>query len=312
MKRTFCILLCFALCLCAGCGKEAKQSKTLFAMDTVMELTAWGEDAQTALTQAQTLLQQLESTWSAQENQSLLSKINKGSRPELTGEQADLLARVEDLKEYTSGAFDPKLGMVSSLWGFTDDVHAIPDEQDIEQALQAGYWDLGAALKGYAGQQLALLLEQFKVDRALLNLGGNIQTYGEKPDGTPWNIGIQNPNGGDPVGTVAVTGTASIVTSGDYQRYFELEGVRYHHILDPKTGYPADSGLRSVTVICKDGLKADALSTALFVMGLEEAVEFWRQTGDFEAVFITTEGKVYATVGANFSGCETEVIAYED
>lgn len=315
MKRCICILLCLALFLCTGCGKkaeEAKESSTFMAMDTVMELTAWGEDAQAGLQQVQSLLQDMQKTWSVHENQSLLSKINRGVRVELTVEQTDLLNRIEDLQAYTNGAFDPKLGMVSSLWGFTDEVHEIPDEQDIGQALQAGQWDLGGALKGYAGQQAVALLKDLHIDRALLNLGGNIQTYGEKADGSPWIIGIQNPDGGDPVGTVSVTGTKSIVTSGDYQRYFELEGVRYHHIIDPATGYPADSGLRSVTVICEDGLTADVLSTALFVMGLEEATAFWQEKGGFEAVFITAEGEIYATAGAKLSGCQFEVIRHEN
>ena len=314
MKRCICILLCLVLLLCAGCAEksEAKQSSTFLAMDTVMELTAWGNDAQTGLQQVQSLLQDMQKTWSVHENQSVLSKINRGVQVELTVEQTDLLNRIEDLQAYTNGAFDSKLGMVSSLWGFTDEVHAIPDEQDIGQALQARQWDLGGALKGYAGQQAIALLKALDIDRALLNLGGNIQTYGEKADGSPWIIGIQNPDGGDPVGTVSVTGTKSIVTSGDYQRYFELEGVRYHHIIDPATGYPADSGLRSVTVICEDGLTADVLSTALFVMGLEEATAFWQEKGGFEAVFITAEGKIYATSGAKLTGCAFEVISNEN
>lgn len=312
MKRLFCVLLCLALCLCAGCGQSGKVSKTLFAMDTVMELSAWGSDAQEGLDRVEKLLQELENTWSAQKKDSLLSKLNRGEQIALTTQQKALFTRVEDLSTYTGGAFDPKLHAVSALWNFTGETHAVPTADEIAAALAQEQWDLGAALKGYAGQQAVEILEAMEIDRALLNLGGNIQTYGEKADGTPWNIGIQNPDGGDPVGVVAVTGTASVVTSGDYQRYFELEGVRYHHILDPETGYPADSGLRSVTVICRDGLTSDVLSTGLFVMGLEKATDFWQENGDFEAVFITTEGKIYATDGVKLSGCEAEVIDHED
>lgn len=311
MRRLIClILICAMLCLCTGCERSAEE--TIFAMDTVMQLQVWGEDAEGAAKLLGDLLQKLEDRWSATAGNSVLGQLNRGVDPELTGEDAELLERVVELSGRTGGAFDPKLYSVSLLWGFYNEAHHVPAEAELTAAMAESKWDLGAALKGYAGMQCVQMLERADVDRAILNLGGNVQTYGEKPDGTPWSIGIQDPEGGDYLGVVSVVGTMAVVTSGDYQRYFEQDGVRYHHILDPETGKPAQSGLRSVTVICRDGLTADALSTALFVMGLEEATEFWRQSDDFEAVFITTDGNVYATQGAALSGCEYEVISREN
>ncbi|MBQ8797090.1 MAG: FAD:protein FMN transferase [Oscillospiraceae bacterium] len=306
MKRFLCvILICAALCLCAGCGSNARE--TVYAMDTVMDLQVWGPEKEDALEAVKALIKEQENAWSNYKDGSTVNALNAGSAT-LSPSQQAFLDQVMVLSQQTDGAFDPKLHGLITLWGFQTGQKHVPTDEEIETALELQQWNLGAAVKGYTGQQAVNLLQEMNVDRALLNLGGNVQTFGEKPKGEPWQIGIQNPDGGDSIGVVSVTGTASVVTSGDYQRYFEQNGVRYHHILDPKTGRPADSGLRSVTVICRDGLTADALSTALFVMGLEEAREFWQESDDFEAVFITTEGKLYATEGANLSGCDYEEI----
>lgn len=311
MKKIIALfLLCLLLC---GCSAEA----TVYHMNTVMTLELHGRDAEKGLEAIDDLLSNLENTWSATRGNSIPGRLNRGKAVTLSGSEAALLERVEALSQRTGGAFDPRLRSLSLAWGFYHSENQgsdfrVPTDSEISAALADPKWDLGGALKGYAGQEAANLLDTLDIDRALLNLGGNIQTYGEKADGTPWNVGVQNPDGGDYLGIVSVTGTASIVTSGDYQRYFEKDGVIYHHILDPETGYPADSGLRSVTIICRDGLTADVLSTALFVMGLEEAADFWRASGDFEAVFITDDGKIYATEGAVLSGCEFEVITHEE
>ena len=307
MKRIL-ALIC-ALFLLTGCVRQEQTAQAhVFCMDTVMDLTVYGKDAQAALSAMQEALRELEQTWSANDEASFLSALNRGAVEADEAQQA-LLDRVLALRDRTGGAFDPKLGGLVQAWGFPTDEYRVPDQQELSQAKDAGLWDLGAAVKGYAGQQLADLLAQYDVDRAILNLGGNVQTYGEKPDGEPWRVAVQNPDlSDDHLGVLSVYGTMAVVTSGDYQRYFELDGKRYHHILDPETGYPAETGLASVTVICRDGLTADALSTALFVMGLEDAVTFWRASDDFEAVFVTKDGRIYATEGAELSDCVYEVI----
>lgn len=289
------ILICFMLVGCAG--RENKAQKTVFAMDTVMELAVWGGDADAAVTELEQLLLELEQTYNAE-------SLNSGV---LTDEQLQLLERAMDYKMRTGGAFDPKLYGIMQAWGFDTGDYRVPADIQLQRAPEK--WDLGAAAKGYAGQRAVELLEGMDVSCAMLNLGGNVQTYGTKADGSPWQIGIRDPEGQkDYLGIVAVEGTMAVVTSGDYQRYFEKDGVRYHHIMDPRTGRPADTGIRSVTVVSADGMTADVMSTALFVMGLEKGTEFWRKSDDFEAVFVLTDGSIYATEGVKLSGCGYEVI----
>lgn len=310
MRRVLPFLL---ICgLLAGCvASEPSAQRTLFCMDTVMDLQIWGQDCQQAMDAIVEMLTGLEETWSATDKNSLLSALNRGEGAPDEQQQA-LLDKALALQLRTGGAFDPRLGSVIALWGFYADAYRVPTGAELAAAKTDPKWDLGAMVKGYAGLLATQILKEYAVDRAILSLGGNVQTYGQKANGAAWNIGIQNPAGGAQLGTLAVNGTMAVVTSGDYQRYFELDGVRYHHILNPQTGEPADTGLSSVTVICADGAVADALSTALFVMGLEDAVAFWRESDDFEAVFLLKTGEIYATEGAALSGCEYEVICRED
>lgn len=312
MKRLFFVF--FICILLTGCTARHKTQQTLFAMDTVMDLQVWAQDAKTAqnaLGAVQELIGEIEGIWSATDETSVLSALNRGEAC-LSPEQKALLGELEALSERTGGTFDPKLHGVIESWGFLSGQCRVPSREELDAALEQKKWNLGAAMKGYAGQKAAELLDEMNVDRAILNLGGNIQTYGSKPDGQPWQIGIQNPEGKGNMGIISVEGTIAVVTSGDYQRFFEENGKKYHHILDPETGYPVESGLKSVTVICRDGLTADVLSTALFVMGLADAAEFWRESDDFEAVFVLSDGQVLATEGAQLSGCVYEVIRREE
>ncbi len=307
MKRLLCaVLICAMLTSCGWLEQSADVD--FWCMDTYMNVKIWGSGAEAAAEEIQDMMNELHTTWSAANEQSLLGRLNVGMEVTLSDEEAAVLAKAEALSQRTNGAFNPKMRAVSSAWGFYNMAYRVPEQSQIDAALAQKQWDLGAAMKGYAGQKAVTLLEAKGVDRAILSLGGNIQTYGEKADGTPWQIAIQNPWGGDPLGVISVRGTKSIITSGSYQRFFEADGQRYHHILDPETGYPAQSGLVSVTVIGTDGMTCDALSTALFVMGLEKGGAFWRQSEDFEAVFVTEDGSIYATEGVSLSGCEYEVI----
>ena len=306
MKRLFLLLLC--VCLLAGCaGQTPHAQQTVYAMDTVMDLQVWGADCQQATAQLQDMISRLEADWSVTKETSLISRLNSGSAV-LTEEQDALLEQVSAMCEHTGGLYDPQLHALCSAWGFYGQQFRVPSDEEITQAQEIKQWDLGGALKGYCGDRAVALLDDYNVDYAILNLGGNIQTYGSKPNGDHWQIGIQNPDGGDPLGVLSVAGTTAVITSGDYQRSFEANGKTYHHILDPHTGSPARSGLRSVTVISEKGLAADCLSTALFVMGLEDGAAFWREHRDFEAVFLTDDGALYATEGVTLTGCLFEVI----
>ena len=213
-------------------------------------------------------------------------------------------------------ALDLSVYPIVRAWGFTTGSYQVPDEETIQALLPLVDYtkiqyndatgavvlpaemeiDLGSVAKGYAGQLAAQMLRERGVESALLNLGGNVQTVGTKPDGSSWQIGIKDPKGEDAMMVLSVADQA-VVTSGGYERYFEQDGQTYWHIMDPFTGHPADSGLISVTIVGDEGVVCDGLSTALFVMGLEKAADLWAQSGDFEAVFVTASGEVYITEG---------------
>ncbi len=326
MKRLCCCLLTLCLLL-GGCSRfRAPVSEDFFAMDTLMSVRVWGaQDDLTAVAQEVNRLDAALSVTGSGE----LAELNRGGTAQLSDETAALLRRCAELSRKTGGCFDPTVYALVRAWGFTTDTQRVPTDAELRVALETvgmdrltlcgdtatldtgTMLDLGAAAKGYAAQRCAELLAARGVSAALLQLGGNVQTLGSKPDGSDWAIGIADPD--EPtqaLGLLHVRGSKAVVTSGGYQRYFERDGVRYHHILDPKTGRPAQTGLASVTVLADDGLLADCYSTALFVMGLEQACTFWRQEQSFEAVFVLESGEIYATRGAAdiLSGCDFQVI----
>ena len=330
MKRFFTVYLTAALLtalLLTGCTTSAPQEAEFFAMDTLMSVKLWGGEAATSDISAE--INRLEALLSATRETSVLSQLNAAGSAELSGDTASLLAQALALSERTGGTFDPTVYPLVEAWGFPSKEYRVPDRTELDTllscvgtkhvhfdgsavTLDAGTrLDLGGIAKGYAAQCCAELLKEKGVEAAILSLGGNVQTVGSKPDGSAWVVGIADPSApSQAIAVLTFEGSMALVTSGAYQRYFEEDGVIYHHILDPQTGLPADSGLSSVTVLAEDGTLADGLSTALFVMGLEEGTRFWRESNDFEAVFLTSEGKILATEGADsfLSGCEYSVI----
>lgn len=325
-KRILPLCICLLLLL-SGCSytknteKSAEQSISFFAMDTYMEFTAYGEDAKSAITTARDKIADLELLWSVTDENSDVYAINHsdGQAIEVSAETAEILEFTLGMSERTNGALDPTVYPILSAWGFTTGENCIPTRDEINVLLSlvdyknvvldgntvqlavSGMLDLGAVGKGYAGDIAAEILRKNGISSALLNLGGNVQTVGSRPDGSDWRIGLQDPNGKGKIGVIEVSDLA-VVTSGAYERFFiGDDGNRYGHIIDPATGYPIDNGLLSVTVIAKEGKLCDALSTSLFVMGLDKATEYWRQNHDFDMILITDEGDIYLTAGINDS-----------
>lgn len=312
MKKVSAILLCLIF-LC-GCSISEHRAD-FFAMNTIMQITAYG-DAPTD--EAKAMIMSLEKQLSVTDSDSDISRINTagGKAVSVGADTAELIKGALKLCERTNGALDITIYPVLREWGFTTDEYRIPAKERLAElseyvdyravkitengvSVPEGFMlDLGAVAKGYASDKTLTLLKENGVKSALINLGGNVYALGKKPDGSAWKIGIADPLEPNTIcGKISITDKAA-VTSGSYERYFIGEdGVKYCHIIDPANLRPADSGLASVTIVAESGLLCDALSTAMFVMGKQAALEHWRTYRDFEMVLIETDGKITVTDG---------------
>ena len=315
MKRIL-IMLPLALLLC-GCTKpQAELQRTdLFAMDTYMELKAWSADDGSSLQKAAERVAELENTFSVTVESSDISAINhaEGRPVKVTPDTAFVIEQAQKISEESNGALDISIYPVLQAWGFTTDETHVPDRETLNTLLPLVDYrriqldgdtvsltdgmqlDLGAVAKGYTGDEIIRILRESGAESAIISRGGNVQALGSKPDGTPWKVGIVDPFApSENLGVVEITDQA-VITSGNYERYFEENGHRYWHILDSADGFPADNGLVSVTIIGDCGLDCDALSTALFVEGTERAIGHWKKRQDFEMLLVTDDGRILLT-----------------
>lgn len=311
MKRVFALTLAvLAVVFLPSCASTPDKCE-FFAMDTYMSLSVYGDDG--GLAKAEALIKQLDTLYSVSSEDGEVFSLNKNGT--LTAPSHGLLEMLECAKvlyERTNGMYDITAYTLSSLWKRCENEGRIPTDSEIAEALSfvgmdklsfdeskvelssAGGIDLGSVAKGYAAKKAEELLKE-KSTAGIINLGGNVAVYGKKPNGESWKIGIADPKSpNEACGYITLSG-GSVVTSGKYNRTFEVDGKSYHHIINTKTGYPCENGVASVTVICDDGMWADALATALFLMGEQGALEYYREYGGFEAVIITDDGRIVVT-----------------
>ena len=334
MKR-FSILIA-ALCLClTGCGKQTTEATAqIFAMDTVMEVAAYCSKAEEAVQETKGRIKALENQLSRTKADSDVSRVNHNGTTPTTGLTYGMRALLPAALEYrdaTNGAFDITIAPVMDAWGFTGDSFRVPEQSELDTLLkkvnsdaiqmlgspsdsvtlgEGQAIDLGGIAKGYTSDCVEAVFYDHEIENGKISLGGNVFVLGTKPDGSDWRVGIKDPRNESGLAAILSLRDAYAITSGGYERYFEENGKTYHHIIDPATGYPADSGLLSVTVVADangpdqewvqpgNGTMCDAFSTALFVMGEEQALDFWRNGGyDFDLVLVTEDGRVVITAG---------------
>lgn len=321
------ILLIFSACGTGAVNISATPSEAEdFMMGTVISQRVYGEGAEAAMKAAAARLKEIESLMTINAPGGDINRLNEAAGKDkvaLEPETINILATAKKYAQVSGGTFDVTIGPLVKAWGVFTDHPRVPSADEIEKLkkltdyktlqvdtenntaaleMSGQIVDLGGIAKGYAGDEAIKVYKEHGIKSAYINLGGNVVVLGTKPDGKPWRIGIQNPraNNGYYIGIVEVTDKA-VVTSGDYERFFEKDGVRYHHILDPKTGRPAASGLISATIITDVSMDADALSTAVFVLGLEKGMALVKGLKGVEAILVTRDREIYATEGIRSS-----------
>lgn len=321
IKKLSAVLTASALLLtgCSGAKSSTQTDQDLtytdMLFDTVIKIQILEPADESILDGLKKLCEKYDTMFSATNTDSELYKLNHANGQPFTvsSETANLIQEGIHYSELSGGAFDLTIEPVSALWDFKADKPTVPSSDAIAQAVshvdytkidiqdntvtledpEAGI-DLGAIAKGYIADQVKTYLKKQGIKHAIINLGGNVDVIGTKPDGSKYNIGIQKPfdESGEAITSVQLK-DQTVVTSGIYERYFKKNGKLYHHILDPRTGYPCENNLYSVSIITDSSTKADALSTTCFLLGYEKGMELIQSMDGVEAIFITDDEKVH-------------------
>ncbi len=326
MKKTkLLILFMTTILLIAGCkasdGKaEESLSRTSLEIGTVVTITLYDTSDETIMDGVFDILRQIDNEFSLTSESSLIQDINENAAKGPVPINEDIKEVIETSLRYSelsNGVFDISVEPLVSLWGIGTEAPKLPSQDEIDEAISKIDYrnitledgsisfespdtklDLGAIAKGYAADKIVKYLKDQNIERAIINLGGNVYALGHKSEDSDWRIGIQDPNAdrGGIVGSLAVS-NKSVVTSGLYERYFEKDGVRYHHILNANNGYPIENELLGVSILSDKSIDGDALSTITFILGLEEGIDFIENIEGIEAIFITKDSDIYLTSG---------------
>ena len=327
------------LCGCAGqdCHTADSSVRDVFAMDTFMELKVYGDEPDNILDLSEKRIKELDEKLSVTSGTSLIWKIDhsQGGAVDIDEDVYSLIKKASEIGGRTDGALDITIYPVLKEWGFTTGDYHVPSEDTLDRLLknvdyskieltansvripEDAQIDLGALAKGYTGDEVIKLMKENGADSAIINLGGNVQTLGKKPDGSNWRIAVKDPFSPEKDMCVIAVSDKAVVTSGNYERFFTgADGRRYWHIIDPEDGYPADNGLVSVTVIGSKGIECDALSTAFFVVGYERICKYLKDFQDIDVILVTDDGRILYTAGIeesfeNLSSMTAEVICFE-
>lgn len=327
LKNLFFPLLLILVTTLIGCNKNTPStsepiSRTELFMGTVIKITLYDSDDSTILDKAFDKVAEIESLVSINESGTELDKVNASagiSPVEVTSNTYEIVKKGLEYSKLSNGDFDITIGPLVKLWNIGLDDAKVPTQKEIDSVLplidynllelneeahtiflknKGMMIDLGSIAKGYAADEISRILTENNVNSAIIDLGGNIYAHGIKPSGQDWNIGIQNPfnTRGDIIGVLKVK-NKTVVTSGIYERYIEKDGIKYHHLLNPSTGYPFENNIAGVTIVTDKSTDADALSTTVFAKGLEEGLNFVESLSNVDAIFITKDNKVYITNG---------------